>query len=76
MLRRSAEHNRLSDRITVINGDLRNLGGLVEFGSFDMAAMNPPYKIGGGGIVNPDRQKQGTKRNVRSTISLRLPQGF
>ncbi len=68
MLRRSAEHNRLSDRITVINGDLRNLGGLVEFGSFDMAAMNPPYKIGGGGIVNPDRQKQIARHETECTL--------
>lgn len=68
MLKRSVEYNKLSDRITVINGDLRSLKGLVEFGSFDMVAMNPPYKIGGGGIVNPDRQKQIARHETECTL--------
>lgn len=68
MLRRSVEYNNLSDIITVINGDLRHLQGLVEFGSFDMVAMNPPYKIGGGGIVNPDKQKQIARHETECTL--------
>lgn len=68
MLSRSIKHNNLSDLITVINGDLRNLNGLVEFGSFDMVAMNPPYKIIGGGIVNPDKQKQIARHETECTL--------
>lgn len=68
MLCRSIELNGLEDRITVINEDLKNLKGKVEFGSFDMVAMNPPYKIGGGGIVNPDRQKQIARHETECTI--------
>lgn len=68
MLSRSVEHNGLTDKISVINGDLRNLNGLVEFGSFDMVAMNPPYKIGGGGIVNPEKQKQIARHETECTL--------
>lgn len=68
MMLRSVEENSLGDRITVINGDLRSLDGLVEFGSYDMVAMNPPYKTGGSGIVNPDRQKQIARHETECTI--------
>lgn len=68
MLSRSVELNSLNEKITVINGDLRSLNGLVEFGSFDMAAMNPPYKIGGGGIVNPEIQKQIARHETECTL--------
>lgn len=68
MLSRSVEHNGLTEKITVINGDLRNLNGLVEFGSYDMVAMNPPYKIGGGGIVNPEKQKQIARHETECTL--------
>lgn len=68
MLVRSVEHNGLTEKISVINGDLRNLNGLVEFGSFDMVAMNPPYKIGGGGIVNPEKQKQIARHETECTL--------
>lgn len=68
MLRRSVELNRLGDKITVINGDLRCLNGLVEFGSFDLAAINPPYKIGGGGLVNPEKQKEIARHESMCTL--------
>lgn len=68
MLCRSVEYNNLSDRITVLNADLRNLDGLVRYGSFDMVAMNPPYKIGGGGIVNPNASKQIARHETECTL--------
>lgn len=68
MLKRSVEFNRLTERITVINGDLRKLSGKVEFGSFDMVVMNPPYKIGGGGVVNSEIQKQIARHETECTL--------
>lgn len=68
MLNRSVELNGLNEKITVIKGDLKDLKGLVEFGSFDMAAINPPYKISGGGIVNPERQKEIARHESLCTI--------
>lgn len=49
-IRQSAELNSLSERITVINADLRDLKGKAAFGAFDIVTMNPPYKASGAGI--------------------------
>ena len=68
MMLRSVVSNGLGQRITVINSDLRKLDGLVEYGSYDMVAMNPPYKIDGGGIVNPNRNKQIARHETECTI--------
>ncbi|MBQ2604533.1 MAG: methyltransferase [Clostridia bacterium] len=68
MLRRSTAHNKLDEYITVINKDLNDLKGEVVFGSFDMCAMNPPYKIGGGGIVNPESAKQIARHETMCTL--------
>ncbi len=68
MMKRSVDENGLSEKITVLNADLRHLDGLAEYGSYDMAAMNPPYKIGGGGIVNPDKSKQIARHETECTL--------
>lgn len=49
-LERSLSLNGLSERITVINHDLRELKGVLPFGTFDLVTMNPPYKKVGAGI--------------------------
>lgn len=51
---RSIQMNKLDDKIEVINADLRNLKGFVPFAENDLVVCNPPYKISGGGIVNPN----------------------
>lgn len=50
MLKRSIEMNNFSDRIKVINSDLRELKGKLEYSSFDLVVCNPPYKADGTGI--------------------------
>ena len=42
-----------TDKITVLNRDLKNIDDL-KAGSFDVVTMNPPYKIENGGIKNDD----------------------
>jgi tRNA1(Val) A37 N6-methylase TrmN6 len=42
-----------TDKITVMNRDLKALGDL-KAGSFDVVTMNPPYKIQNGGIKNEE----------------------
>lgn len=52
------ELNSLSDRLTAVNADLRDLKGKVPFGCFDLVTMNPPYKASGAGIESssaPDK---------------------
>lgn len=56
LARRSVERNSL-DNINVINADLKELKGVLPFGYFDLVCCNPPYKLSGGGIKNPESKK-------------------
>ena len=55
---RSVEHNKLKDKINIINADLRNLNGITPFGIYNLVVCNPPYKAEGTGIVNHDSEIQ------------------
>lgn len=57
LLRKSVHHNKLEGSLAVYNNDLRELRGVLPFGAFDLVACNPPYKLGGSGIENPDGKK-------------------
>lgn len=47
---RSIEADELTDRVFAVNSDLRELKGKLDFGSFDLVTMNPPYKKENAGI--------------------------
>lgn len=49
---KTARINGIEDRFCVLNRDLKDLKGAVEFGSFDLVCCNPPYKAPGAGILN------------------------
>ena len=53
MLQRSLTLNNIQN-INVINSDLRELDGKVQFSSYNLVVCNPPYKAEGTGIVNPN----------------------
>ena len=62
MLSRSIAHNIENGRenckcITVLNADLKNLKGTLPFGHYNLVVCNPPYKLSGTGIVNPEEEK-------------------
>lgn len=57
MIKRSVEHNKLSESLTPLLADLRDLKGKIPFGYFDVVTCNPPYKIAGGGITNFEEGK-------------------
>lgn len=52
MAMRSVKLNKLEDKITVINKDLKELKGTLPFGYFDVVVCNPPYKPIGTGVVS------------------------
>ena len=62
MLNRSIAHNVNNGRencscITPLNADLKDLKGKLPFGHYDVVVCNPPYKLSGTGIVNPEQEK-------------------
>jgi tRNA1(Val) A37 N6-methylase TrmN6 len=68
LAQKSVEYNRLEDKIKVINADLKLLRGILPFGCFDVVVCNPPYKIGGGGITNPESTKQIARHETECTL--------
>ncbi len=68
MMTRSVKLNALEEKVNVINTDIKSLKGVIPFGKFDLCAMNPPYKIGGGGIVNSDDAKRIARHETKCTL--------
>lgn len=54
MAMRSISINKLEDRISIIEGDLKDHGLLKSLGLFDSVTVNPPYKKRHSGIRNPE----------------------
>ena len=67
LARDSVNHNSLS-QLTVHNADLKELKGVLPFGYYDLVACNPPYKLGGSGIKNPESSKLIARHETECTL--------
>lgn len=61
---RNVTLNGLDDRITVVNGDLKDSVNLFGKASFDVVVSNPPYMTGGHGLINPQNAKAIARHEV------------
>ena len=52
MARRSVEYNHLQDKISIVQGDIKEAASLFEASSFDIVTSNPPYIEGKHGLEN------------------------
>ena len=68
LLMDSIAHNGLQDKLSVLNCDLKELKGKLSFGSFDLVSCNPPYKLSGTGIINPESAKQIARHETECTL--------
>ena len=68
MAARSVALNRLSDRISIVQGDIRKAGALFAPASFDVVTTNPPYMTGGHGLTNPKDSKAIARHEVCCTL--------
>ncbi len=67
-LEKSIEINSIQGRINPVNADLRGLKGKIEYGSFDLVTMNPPYKPIGTGIESICEAERISRHEVMCTI--------
>lgn len=67
-LEKSIEFNALGERIIALNADLRNLKGVLEYGTFDLVTMNPPYKRVGTGIESVSQAEKIARHEVMCNI--------
>lgn len=68
MARRSVTLNHLEEKITILEGDIREASMLVGSGSFDVVTSNPPYMIGEHGLTSENRQKMIARHEVMCTF--------
>ena len=66
--RRNARLNHLEERISIVEGDIKEAGTLFASASFHVVTSNPPYMIEHHGLVNPDNAKMIARHEVYCTL--------
>jgi len=57
-----------SDKFTVIESNLNELSGKIEFGCHTLVTCNPPYKAPGAGLKNPDMVEAVARHEIACTL--------
>jgi tRNA1Val (adenine37-N6)-methyltransferase len=60
--------NRLEDRVSILEKDLRELKKIFPPGSFDVVLSNPPYRRYLTGRVNPTMEKAIARHEIKGTL--------
>lgn len=68
MAQRSVLLNGLEERVSIIQGDIREAGELFAPASFDTVTSNPPYMIGAHGLVGQDLEKAAARHELLCTF--------
>lgn len=68
MARRSVEANGLSEKISIVQGDIREADLIFKAASFDCITCNPPYMIGNHGLTNPNEPKAIARHEILCTF--------
>lgn len=68
MAQRSVLLNDLQDKITICQGDIKELDRHFGLGSFDVVTCNPPYMQSGGGMVNEYTAKAVARHEILCTL--------
>ena len=61
-------HNNLSDRSSILQGDIRKVRETLPAGSFDVVVSNPPYYALNTGRVSPDADRAAARGEVACTL--------
>lgn len=68
MAERSVRYNQLEERISIIEGDIREADTLFRAASFDVITCNPPYMTEHHGLVNPEQPKAIARHEILCTL--------
>lgn len=68
MARRSVIMNKLEDKITIINEDIRNLDKKINIGDYDVIVTNPPYMKKNTGAKNKNNVKLISRHEVECNL--------
>lgn len=65
MAKRSVSLNNLDEKISIINGDIKNVKEMFNPESINVVVSNPPYMIADHGIINPDSPKALARHEIK-----------
>lgn len=68
MASRSVALNDLTERISIVTGDIKEADRIFPAASFDVITCNPPYMIGQHGLKNPDEPKAIARHEMLCTL--------
>lgn len=68
MARRSVALNGLSEKISIVEGDIKEASSIFGKASFDVVTSNPPYMTGSHGLVNPELPKAIARHEILCTL--------
>ncbi|MBQ2670218.1 MAG: tRNA1(Val) (adenine(37)-N6)-methyltransferase [Clostridia bacterium] len=68
MAQRSVEYNKLTSRVHITCGDLKNAPEIYGRSVFDKITVNPPYMKGGAGLQNSTDTKSVSRHEVLCTL--------
>jgi tRNA1Val (adenine37-N6)-methyltransferase len=65
---RSVELNHLTDKVSIVNGDVREASSIFGRASFDVITCNPPYMDNQHGLQNPSEPKAIARHELLCTF--------
>lgn len=68
MSRRSASLNELDEKISIVEGDIREESTPLKWQKFDLVISNPPYRRVGEGKLNPQFEKAVARHELTLTL--------
>ena len=68
MANRSVQLNHLEEKISIVEGDIKDASNIFGASSFDVITTNPPYMIGEHGLQNPTSAKAIARHEVLCTL--------
>lgn len=68
MARRSVKHNGLTERIGIVQGDIKEAAGILGPAFFDVIVTNPPYMLNQHGLKNPGDAKAIARHEILCTL--------
>lgn len=68
MARRSVILNNLTEKVHIVEGDIKEASALFGRASFDVVTSNPPYMEYHGGLKNPDKSKAISRHEVLCSL--------
>ena len=68
MAKRSVQLNGLTDKIQIIDGDIKKASQILGKASYDYVITNPPYMNNNHGLKNPDMPKAIARHEILCTL--------